>query len=319
MVEDLTPEHLKCTISTSCPSVHRIVIDGKRHLLIVGRLVNSEEVSQELWESFGPDEALIAIEEDLLSGVGCQAEVTAVGERSSPSALQPTDSAEAWHPMETAPKPLVDHWADAPLILARSGLSKWHDSVLVRWEHRDQLWISSGRGGFRDKDLHGWVPVPGQNYERPIDEAGTADERTAETADASLTPKICNCHLHSHQVCDICAGGMSPQITPIDIDGIIAEGLKNPEYATQYVAALDEEIARLREENEKLRAALKPFAAIEPSSFYPADGSEAEPYAVVLQEGGIHELSARVEFTGADLSRARAALASPDLTGDIAA
>jgi hypothetical protein len=36
MVEDLTPEHLKCDCVASCPSVHRIVIDGKPHLIVVG-------------------------------------------------------------------------------------------------------------------------------------------------------------------------------------------------------------------------------------------------------------------------------------------
>ena len=71
-------------------------------------------------------------------------------------------------------------------------------------------------------------------------------------------------------------------------------------------------VARLREENEKLRAALKPFAAIKPSSFYPPDGSEGEGYVTTLWEK-IHALgnsNPKPDFTGADLVHARAVLAS---------
>lgn len=51
-----------------------------------------------------------------------------------------------------------------------------------------------------------------------------------------------------------------------------------------------------------LEAVLRPFAAIKPSSFYSADGTEAEGYRTFLHEGP------NKEFTGTDLAAARAAL-----------
>ena len=69
------------------------------------------------------------------------------------------------------------------------------------------------------------------------------------------------------------------------------------------------EITRLRADNAVLREALGPFAKIEPSSFFPADGSEEEGYVVILdakdEDVGISGIS---DFTGLDLHRARAAL-----------
>lgn len=52
----------------------------------------------------------------------------------------------------------------------------------------------------------------------------------------------------------------------------------------------------------KLRAALKPFAAIKPSSLYPTDGSEMEGYRIYLTGG-----KGPTEFTGLDLAVAREA------------
>ncbi len=54
---------------------------------------------------------------------------------------------------------------------------------------------------------------------------------------------------------------------------------------------------RLRE----AEGALRPFAKIGPSCFYPEDGSEAEVYTAVLWDG-----VALQDFTGADIARARA-------------
>jgi hypothetical protein len=54
----------------------------------------------------------------------------------------------------------------------------------------------------------------------------------------------------------------------------------------------------------ELVEALRPFAAIKPSSLYSDDGSEGEEYLVLLR--GDHANQA--EFTGKDLARARAAL-----------
>lgn len=65
-----------------------------------------------------------------------------------------------WLPMETAPRPVVERWADAPLIMA------WHPALdaprLVRWHHWDELWLFDGGGGgaARDKDLSGWMSIP---------------------------------------------------------------------------------------------------------------------------------------------------------------
>lgn len=53
----------------------------------------------------------------------------------------------------------------------------------------------------------------------------------------------------------------------------------------------------------KLRAALKPFAAIKPSSLYPADGSEQEEYIIMLRSPFDNPLAC----TGLDLAIAREA------------
>lgn len=57
-----------------------------------------------------------------------------------------------------------------------------------------------------------------------------------------------------------------------------------------------------------LESALRPFARIKPSTFYPEDGSEAEPYCVLIAPPKGNP----VEFTGADLARARNALKGTD-------
>jgi hypothetical protein len=62
--------------------------------------------------------------------------------------------------------------------------------------------------------------------------------------------------------------------------------------------------ANLEAEILRLRAALRPFANIKPSTLYPDDGSEEETYGVILDCKSI-----KPDFTGADLARARAALA----------
>jgi hypothetical protein len=107
MVEDLTPKHLKCVAGASCPSVHRIVIDGKRHLIVVGKealvyLVADAPGGSRFTElgdvPVGWDERAILIEEDLLSGIGsgCQANAAETGTGSAPqAAFQSGDSAEA--------------------------------------------------------------------------------------------------------------------------------------------------------------------------------------------------------------------------------
>jgi hypothetical protein len=52
----------------------------------------------------------------------------------------------------------------------------------------------------------------------------------------------------------------------------------------------------------KLRAALKPFAAVKPSFLYPEDGSEQEGYRIYLAGD-----KGPIEFTGLDLALAREA------------
>lgn len=70
--------------------------------------------------------------------------------------------------------------------------------------------------------------------------------------------------------------------------------------------ALDNALARLSQA-ERLAGALKPFAALVPSSFYPADGSEREGYEIIL--AGSERPEAH-EFTGADIATARKELAA---------
>lgn len=62
-----------------------------------------------------------------------------------------------------------------------------------------------------------------------------------------------------------------------------------------------------------MRGALEPFAKIVPSSLYPADGSEAEEYVVILQTDRKWQSA---DFTGADLARARQALSASPVMGE---
>jgi hypothetical protein len=70
------------------------------------------------------------------------------------------------------------------------------------------------------------------------------------------------------------------------------------------VLAMRDALPALLTRIEVLEKALRPFAEIVPSSFCPADGSEAEPYCVLLAPYAGNP----VEFTGADLARARTAI-----------
>lgn len=87
-------------------------------------------------------------------------------------------------------------------------------------------------------------------------------------------------------------------------------GVGDAESAPIWEAAT--EIERLTADNAALTArvaelevALKPFAEITPSSLYPSDGSEGEPYGVYLAVGCPQT---DWDFSGRDLARARAAL-----------
>lgn len=60
----------------------------------------------------------------------------------------------------------------------------------------------------------------------------------------------------------------------------------------------------LLDERDRLIEALKPFAAITPSSLYAADGSDQEQYIVMLKD----DWGNPAELTGADLALARQAL-----------
>lgn len=68
--------------------------------------------------------------------------------------------------------------------------------------------------------------------------------------------------------------------------------------------ALGEQLGQALTRIDALEKALAPFAKIVPSSLYPADGSEAEAYCVLLAPTAGNP----VEFTGADLARARTAI-----------
>lgn len=67
--------------------------------------------------------------------------------------------------------------------------------------------------------------------------------------------------------------------------------------------------ARLIAAAPDLLEALQVFAAIVPSSLHPADGSEAEAYVIMLHDPTMLGQGGKPDFTGADLARARAALA----------
>jgi hypothetical protein len=191
MSEDLTPPQYRCYAS-ECPSVHRLVIDGKRHLLIRSMNISDREtLRSDIQYDPKASEATILIEEDLLSGIGCQAEVTAKGERSSPSALQLSASAEAvdWDslyeihfPHRTDPtsrhvKMIAEGLRDlrSPMRAALAEFEPDHmaasieQTVKMLWEARQEI----------------------ERLQRPTEEAGTADERTAEQRDASLTCHDC--------------------------------------------------------------------------------------------------------------------------------
>lgn len=187
MAIDLTPQRMKCAIQMACPSVHRLE-DGR--YLIVGHM-EYDWRTRELGGKPGPEEMGVTIPANLLENVlKCQAGDVQTGAGSAPTAFQSGAFAEAWRPMDTAPRPEAFHWADAPVILA------WTENrggggypVLVRWAYRDRLWLSVGVGaGLRDQDLCAWMPVP-PDPQRQIEEAQRADERTAEQREASLTPK----------------------------------------------------------------------------------------------------------------------------------
>lgn len=69
-----------------------------------------------------------------------------------------------------------------------------------------------------------------------------------------------------------------------------------------YIATFDPPtVLALLDRLREAEGALRPFAKIGPSCFYPEDGSEAEVYTAVLWDG-----VALQDFTGADIARARA-------------
>jgi hypothetical protein len=263
---DLTPKHLKCAAVASCPSVHRIVIDGKRHLIVVGENISDwEALKFDVQVDPKGNETAILIEEDLLSGIGCQAEVTAKGKRSAPQAAFQSDvgvdalkhvhallaEAAEWIECQVEAVRPASAQAAAPGedLLHRIDLGLTRLQMVIA-HHTPRQIEEAGTADERTEDdegsrgsaPHSGPYIPGSASllpsQRKIEEAQRADERTAETADASLTSKI----------------------TPIGVDSMIAEGLKNPEYAMQYVESLREEIASLCASNEKLRAALTKIA-----------------------------------------------------------
>ncbi len=90
------------------------------------------------------------------------------------------------------------------------------------------------------------------------------------------------------------------RITPeimLEEDWIFAAPIERVRGLRELALAFPALLARLQAAEE----ALRPFAKIVPSSFYPEDGSEAEVYTAVLWDG-----VALQDFTGADIARARA-------------
>ncbi len=90
------------------------------------------------------------------------------------------------------------------------------------------------------------------------------------------------------------------RITPeimLEEDWIFAAPIERVRGLRELALAFPALLARLQAAEE----ALRPFAKIGPSCFYPEDGSEAEVYTAVLWDG-----VALQDFTGADIARARA-------------
>jgi hypothetical protein len=77
-------------------------------------------------------------------------------------------------------------------------------------------------------------------------------------------------------------------------------------------AEIADDIATVLVESERLRRALTVFAAIVPSAMHPADGSEAEAYVIMLHDPKMLGQGGVPDFTGADLARARVALAKAE-------
>lgn len=109
----------------------------------------------------------------------------------------------------------------------------------------------------------------------------------------------------------------------IDFNGCLLQDLRESVSAADagglltFGARFNAAIARieaLEAENARLKEALKPFAAMPPSSFFAKDGSEAEGYTFALHDRHMaKEMRYRrkpdlPDFTGVDLARARAAL-----------
>jgi hypothetical protein len=157
---DLTPEHLRCAYAAACQSVTAVAGD----LLIVGK--RGDQIAKDLGKGVGPDEYPITISPDYLSvwRIGCQASEVAKGDGSAPqAAFQASDSAEAYFGVHGK--------------MLRNRATEHPESPLSR-----DLLIAAG-----------WIDALNcqlQEAQRQIEEAGLpADERTAATADASLTPK----------------------------------------------------------------------------------------------------------------------------------
>jgi hypothetical protein len=65
--QNITPAHLRCVYAAACPSVHRITVDGKEMLLIVGRMAGRE--SRRLGLAYADNERAILISPEYFSGL----------------------------------------------------------------------------------------------------------------------------------------------------------------------------------------------------------------------------------------------------------
>lgn len=66
-MRELTPKHLRCGLSDSCPAVFRVE-DGRDELLIVGR-VPSVETIEKVGARIGPGELAIVIPAEYFNGL----------------------------------------------------------------------------------------------------------------------------------------------------------------------------------------------------------------------------------------------------------
>jgi hypothetical protein len=128
-----------------------------------------------------------------------------------------------------------------------------------------------------------------QPTQRSLEEAGTADDASQQLRSQPDTEEdnLLACAMGRAQY----LRARNEVKTPDILEALVSRSVEAENSSEVLRSQLNEAVEIIR-----------PFAAIEPSSFFSADGSEAEGYTVSLSG------EARTDFTGHDLARARAFL-----------